>query len=1246
MSNDNFEKILNEYRQNGKNLEKIRVFLISNLEDENYLTYIEQLLFISIQKEDKIAEAFFHAAKFFKLYTSNLSEAKKENDLALNIYYSLNNYESAFGFLSTLNNAYLYNIMEDNYDKAFDIVKQGFILSKKNTNTNYYSVFSVNYVFLLNEAGLYDKSFEILIKNIKLKNIMIKSNFYQTIYLYISQLILLKKYEEARGLIHLELLKRRVIDKFINSKLFDSLLLRLSIAINDSKQALESFNDVKYIVDNFNVSQPNDLDIYLDVAKYYYYINDFENALKMYQICYQNSINLLGRKREILEPLVKIYSILNMSQESIKVNDELMLFNNKCSKIIYKLENLEEEKDVISTINLNKFKNDIKLIDNFFNLSHYLKVNLKKIFNAQYVDVIFNYNSDKRFLLFLENQTIILNNIDLNIIESYNEYPVNTVELPFKIGSDCKVVYILVIKTKQRLGYIIVGYDEDNLYTHQINKNVKEEIKAFLANKLTKLYRENSEIFAENRDILTGVKNRYALLQFNNDVNENLENFYVMTFKVDKFPKYNNINYLLGNKILVSLADVLLTFFSYNYTFRYEGNKFICIFKGNYSLVEKCMEFIFYEIHNLEIEFKDTKYKYTISAGASFVSSKECLSNNILACDFRLKQAQKKGDSYIIFFNKELQVKCQNYLINLKEYLKLDKFNFDLSMSKDYLLNKLREIYSNENVIFKENTAIINYICDESIYNSFNSNDWKFIKQFANDLGTSYNNFDSSLAYILHKMLFDYARKNNLLDEIVEEMYYLGVTSWQLASYLNENIITEELLNEYKQHFDEMNNDSKVFFLRAYASVIYNYKEINLDKVKNFVNIYMDFLVEVEANYSINFNYRSAELYMMRCGTVGLDYFKQGKYLTKENIDFCYQCACRAMDLIEIVSNSNGILKNSVKEMFYGASYYKGLISQDELLDKLRLLALDYKDDSFKNKYETIIGIGCSYLEYLECFGLSDSKEFKDEATYIYNFILDEIKTNTDVSLDRLVFNYMTICSDNVPDKKLKDMLLKLTVNRHIPTVIHVFGVCEIVQILLDSLLENNQEYFVGILDNYSIEDVNNNIDYIKAIAKDMAILHDIGKHKIIRIINNSSRRLFDFEFEALKSHTSVGYDLIKNTSLNKAIKGAVLYHHKWYNNNGGYPEGKDESNNKPLVDILSVADSIDAATDKYGRSYARAKSLAEMVEEFNNFKDTRYSKVVVDALNDKEVFDKIDHFINEDRTDLIYSVYKKYTIK
>ena len=106
------------------------------------------------------------------------------------------------------------------------------------------------------------------------------------------------------------------------------------------------------------------------------------------------------------------------------------------------------------------------------------------------------------------------------------------------------------------------------------------------------------------------------------------------------------------------------------------------------------------------------------------------------------------------------------------------------------------------------------------------------------------------------------------------------------------------------------------------------------------------------------------------------------------------------------------------------------------------------------------------------------------------------------------------------------------------------------------------------------------------------ALIHDIGKTKITDIVNTQGRRLWDSEFIGIKHHPGFGADMLKKDSNLMRYCDVVLGHHKFYDGTAGYPESFDNTKSayRIIVDLITICDCIDAATDHLGRNYKRAK--------------------------------------------------------
>lgn len=92
--------------------------------------------------------------------------------------------------------------------------------------------------------------------------------------------------------------------------------------------------------------------------------------------------------------------------------------------------------------------------------------------------------------------------------------------------------------------------------------------------------------------------------------------------------------------------------------------------------------------------------------------------------------------------------------------------------------------------------------------------------------------------------------------------------------------------------------------------------------------------------------------------------------------------------------------------------------------------------------------------------------------------------------------------------------------------------------------------------------------------------LHDIGKLRIDRNILNKKGKLTDEEFEEIKKHPRLGYEIIKDLNISEEIKESVLMHHEKINGTG-YPSGLKGDQIGKYAKIVSICDIYDAMTSK-----------------------------------------------------------------
>lgn len=136
--------------------------------------------------------------------------------------------------------------------------------------------------------------------------------------------------------------------------------------------------------------------------------------------------------------------------------------------------------------------------------------------------------------------------------------------------------------------------------------------------------------------------------------------------------------------------------------------------------------------------------------------------------------------------------------------------------------------------------------------------------------------------------------------------------------------------------------------------------------------------------------------------------------------------------------------------------------------------------------------------------------------------------------------------------------------------------------------------------------------------------MHDIGKLAIPDSILNKPGKLTQEEFETMKMHASLGYEMLKNSKRDIIKIGAIiaLQHHEKYNGTG-YPAGLKGEDIHLYGRISAISDVFDALGSK--RVYKEAWELDRIIALFKEERGQHFDPILVDLfLNNLDEFLKI----------------------
>ena len=110
------------------------------------------------------------------------------------------------------------------------------------------------------------------------------------------------------------------------------------------------------------------------------------------------------------------------------------------------------------------------------------------------------------------------------------------------------------------------------------------------------------------------------------------------------------------------------------------------------------------------------------------------------------------------------------------------------------------------------------------------------------------------------------------------------------------------------------------------------------------------------------------------------------------------------------------------------------------------------------------------------------------------------------------------------------------------------------------------------------------------------ALLHDIGKIGVPDSILNKPRKLTNVEYDIIKSHTTMGADILRDRIIIEGAEDVARSHHERYDGTG-YPNGLKGEGISEEARIVAIADAFDAMNSNrvYRKACDREYILREM---------------------------------------------------
>lgn len=273
-----------------------------------------------------------------------------------------------------------------------------------------------------------------------------------------------------------------------------------------------------------------------------------------------------------------------------------------------------------------------------------------------------------------------------------------------------------------------------------------------------------------------------------------------------------------------------------------------------------------------------------------------------------------------------------------------------------------------------------------------------------------------------------------------------------------------------------------------------------------------------------------------------------------------------------------------------------------------------------------------------------NSQFFCREINKVYKKRKDQQKTNEYIKYFVLFTTYPRLINHLREDKRIQ-FLESMIVNTQVTTYAHSIHVGKLAKALTDGIITYRPELLVGTLGCKSVKEIRHYRRKIKYFMHRAALFHDLGKNDMVSVASNDYRPLTDEERDILKMHPRFGLKYLATAPTLTPFRDTTLGHHKWYNG-GGYPDDFDnmQSDKRILIDIITLSDCIQAATEKLGRNYKMTKSFDTVMSELRKDAGTRYNPYLIQLIDHNEdVKENMRQVAIDGWLDIYYDIYKRY---
>jgi hypothetical protein len=610
----------------------------------------------------------------------------------------------------------------------------------------------------------------------------------------------------------------------------------------------------------------------------------------------------------------------------------------------------------------------------------------------------------------------------------------------------------------------------------------------------------------------------------------------------------------------------------------------------------------------------------------------------------------------------------QQYIENLEEVQRLANTPTPAGVTKEQLIAQIQNNARREYALRCENDQILHQLLERPP-ESLTETEAEELFEFTNELCHYARGPDTGAAHLVHHLLYEYAKSRGDRNMEIRELYFLGLT----LNYLNLktegiNAFGEKVCSYFRRaatYFDQYDQiedeQTRDYLIRSLGNCKLGDPRIQggngSDEGYNMLAGYPIYRQYFEAAMRViqspryramnpNLPWDSYAYAMHFDRTIFLEGLRSGhnNQVAKdvlESAEYVYH------HQEQIARVQDRLVGPRTLYVYYCAQYHSGQITAEELVE--RLLQCNEATDTEDYSEAGIVGnlrIAAAIYWYAErTLTTPQRRRFDERIRRSQDKLINYLHGYRGGEYSRVVYHYamLMLQTEMCLGTESRARLMRYILVCRPSAYVHSLMVAWLSQRLMQRMIEVAPEKLVGTFDMPDVDAVRTKKNLICARIYECGLYHDIGKNGVLGYISVIWRGLLPEELRCIQYHPQLGHTLLKRVPGCQDEAEVALRHHRFYNEQGGYPMDAAPCPHRlrQVVDIVTVADMLDATTDDIGRCYAQAKPLSQIREELRQGSGTRYSPDCVALLEDAEFYTTLERDIRQERERIYYKIYQ-----